>query len=242
MDWIVALLYILSALLAVALLMCGALLYVSWRNHLFARRQPASVPPHAPATNTTETPLPPQQPVWTKAEQDHTDTLPQESRQLWDKLHKLLEEEEVWRDPELTLNRLSALMGSNRTRVSRLIQEAGYGGYKDLINRYRVEAFLKLAGSGKMEFLAGIFFQCVPVGFQESDPVFEHPFLLPVRLDQFLLLRNLDFGPDPVYEIVAGFQQHEKEKHHRYDYRIACELPVLAAEYFLQFFQFSDIL
>ena len=171
MDWIVALLYILSALLAVALLMCGALLYVSWRNHLFARRQPASVPPHAPATNTTETPLPPQQPVWTKAEQDHTDTLPQESRQLWDKLHKLLEEEEVWRDPELTLNRLSALMGSNRTRVSRLIQEAGYGGYKDLINRYRVEAFLKLAGSGKMESIGDAFFS---VGYQSKMTALRH--------------------------------------------------------------------
>lgn len=168
MNWIVALLYILSGLLALALIMCGMLLYMSWRNHLFAGHRPADgQPPYVRKTTEAPSPLPGQ----AKEEEDPTERLSEESRLLWDKMQRLMQDKEVWRDPDLTLNQLATMLGSNRTRISKLIQEAGYGGYKDLVNRHRVKAFLRLAESGKMTSIQDAFFS---VGYQSKMTALRH--------------------------------------------------------------------
>ncbi len=54
-------------------------------------------------------------------------------------LEKLLEENKIFTDSELRITDLASLMGTNRTYISRIIQEDFHTNFNDLINRYRVK-------------------------------------------------------------------------------------------------------
>lgn len=59
-------------------------------------------------------------------------------------LDKLLEEEELYKDPELTLTQLARKMKTNTSVLSKVVNQ-GYGmNFNDLINTFRVEAVLEL--------------------------------------------------------------------------------------------------
>jgi len=57
---------------------------------------------------------------------------------LWARICRLMDQEEVWKDPDLTLYDMSRLCATNATYLNRVIQiETGHG-FKELINAKRV--------------------------------------------------------------------------------------------------------
>lgn len=174
MDWKVVLLYVLSCLLVLTLLLCGTLLYLSWHHELFRRpssKKGTDVQTVEPEQERSVGEKLPAEAEMLPGKQNLPVGISAESIPLWTKLQQLMREEEVWRDPGLSLNQLSAMLGSNRTRVGRLMQEMGYEGYKDFVNRYRVEAFLKLADAGEVTSIQDAFFS---VGYQSKMTALRH--------------------------------------------------------------------
>lgn len=68
---------------------------------------------------------------------------------LQQRLDRLMDETEIWRDADLSLEKLASALGTNRNRVGQLIRERGHEGYKDFINRRRIDEFLRLAAANR---------------------------------------------------------------------------------------------
>lgn len=174
MDWKVALLYVLFCLLTLALLLCGILLWLFVHRERYAARrnsgalQPPSLSPNKEEA-ATEKNAPAERPQLIRT--GTREKLSPNSRWLWERLSYFMEEEEVWRNPDLTLNELSIMLGSNRTRLCQLVQEAGYEGYKDFINRYRIHAFLQLVHEGNVTSIQDALFS---VGYQSKMTALRH--------------------------------------------------------------------
>lgn len=67
-----------------------------------------------------------------------------EENPLWNNLMIQMNEKELWRNPDLTLDDLARNLCTNRTTLSTLIHQQGYSGYADFINRRRIEAFVEV--------------------------------------------------------------------------------------------------
>lgn len=85
---------------------------------------------------------------------------------LWRKLTILMDEEELWREPDLTLEHLANRLSTNRTTLSALIQHQGYAGYTDFINRRRIEAFTEAVESSRFVNTQQLFYD---VGFRSKS-------------------------------------------------------------------------
>ncbi len=85
---------------------------------------------------------------------------------LIEELYRLMDEEEIWRNPDMNLPELALRLATNRSYLSKAIQEAGFKNYSDLINRRRILEFLKLADSGQVTSVQDTFFQ---VGFRSRE-------------------------------------------------------------------------
>lgn len=85
---------------------------------------------------------------------------------LWEKLTLQMNEKELWRDPDLTLETLSNNLYTNRTTLSVLIQQQGYAGYAEFINRRRIEAFVEAVNSNKSINTQQLFYE---VGFRSKS-------------------------------------------------------------------------
>ena len=59
---------------------------------------------------------------------------------LWTRVKHLVEEEEVWRDPDLSMDTMSRLCATNVTYLGRIIQQETGKGFKELVNAKRVES------------------------------------------------------------------------------------------------------
>jgi AraC-type DNA-binding domain-containing proteins len=57
---------------------------------------------------------------------------------LWARVKHLMEEEEAWRDPDLSMDGLSRLCATNVTYLNNVIKKNTGGGFKELINGKRV--------------------------------------------------------------------------------------------------------
>lgn len=57
---------------------------------------------------------------------------------LWTRVKHLVEEEEVWRDPDLSMDAMSRLCATNVTYLNNVIKKNTGGGFKELINTKRV--------------------------------------------------------------------------------------------------------
>ena len=66
---------------------------------------------------------------------------------LWTGLGKLMKEQELWRNPDLTQEHLASLLKTNRTTLSTVIQDNGFSGYKEYVNRIRIDEYLKIVNS-----------------------------------------------------------------------------------------------
>lgn len=85
---------------------------------------------------------------------------------LWEKLIFLMDEKELWRNPDLTLEDLSKSLNTNRTTFSALIQQQYHFGYSEFINRRRIEAFVKEVESGNAINTQQLFYE---VGFRSRS-------------------------------------------------------------------------
>lgn len=85
---------------------------------------------------------------------------------LIEDLYRLMDEEEIWKNPDMSLPELALKLYTNRSYLSKAIQEAGFKNYSDLINRRRIVEFLKLADSGRITSIQDAFFQ---VGFRSRE-------------------------------------------------------------------------
>lgn len=179
MDWKEALLYLSFCLLALVLLLCGVLLYVFWLREKARTAGPANAAPPpqkaeagaALLPETEETPPLPAPSGHIRLWSGTPDRVSESSRPLWLRLCRLMDEEEVWRNPDLTLNHLAALSGSNRTRIGALVKEAGYDGYKDFVNRRRIDALLDLMDAGQVTAIRDAF---LSVGYQSKMTALRH--------------------------------------------------------------------
>lgn len=68
---------------------------------------------------------------------------PSEQR-LFEKLDKKMKEEELWRDNELTIDKLAALMNSNRSYVSSVINKFSGKTFNNYVNSFRIDYAVKV--------------------------------------------------------------------------------------------------
>lgn len=59
---------------------------------------------------------------------------------LWARICHIMDQEEVWRDPDLSLSSLSKLCATNVTYLGRIIQQETGKGFKEMVNAKRVES------------------------------------------------------------------------------------------------------
>lgn len=76
-----------------------------------------------------------------------------------------MDEEELWRNPDLTLEALAAHLNSNRTTLAQTIRRHGYEDYRHFINRRRIEEFLSAARTDPRISIQDTFFR---VGFRSK--------------------------------------------------------------------------
>ncbi|WP_073974044.1 helix-turn-helix domain-containing protein [Erythrobacter donghaensis] len=70
-----------------------------------------------------------------------------------------LESEGWWRDPELDLDRLARLLGTNTTHLSKALNE-GHGGFAECLGRLRAGAVAKALEQGSEDDLLGLALEC----------------------------------------------------------------------------------
>ena len=85
---------------------------------------------------------------------------------LIEQLRLLMDDEEIWRNPNLDLSYLALRLKTNRSYLSKAIQNDGYKNFSDMINRKRVAEFLKLADAGLVVNIQDSFFY---VGFRSRE-------------------------------------------------------------------------
>lgn len=82
------------------------------------------------------------------------------------RMYALLEEEQIWRNPDLDLPDLALRLNTNRSYLSKAIQESGYRNFSDMINRCRIAEFLKAVDAGQVTSVQDTFFR---VGFRSRE-------------------------------------------------------------------------
>lgn len=85
---------------------------------------------------------------------------------LIEQLRLLMDDEEIWRNPNLDLSYLALRLKTNKSYLSKAIQNDGYKNFSDMINRKRVAEFLKLADAGLVVNIQDSFFY---VGFRSRE-------------------------------------------------------------------------
>lgn len=88
-----------------------------------------------------------------------------EENPLWVVLDTLMDQDQPWRNPDITLEELAVQIGSNRTTLSQLIRQHGYKDYKHFINSRRIAEFLKIANVRRQIKIQDTFFL---VGFRSK--------------------------------------------------------------------------
>lgn len=112
-----------------------------------------------------EATLSPAEPPVTEVLAEQVDDTDEEAP-LVHQLSRLMEDEEVWRNPDLDLPDLAQLLHTNRSYLSKTIQHCGYKNFSDLVNRKRIAEFLKLADAGRVASVQDTFFY---VGFRSRE-------------------------------------------------------------------------
>ncbi len=70
---------------------------------------------------------------------------------LFDKLLQHLENDRIYRDPELTLGKLAMVMGTNTTYLSAIINSHFTSNFKSLVHKYRIDEARQLLVSGNFD-------------------------------------------------------------------------------------------
>lgn len=93
------------------------------------------------------------------------------SRSLWIELNELMRKEKLWKNPNLTQDFLASLLDISRPTLSTVIRENGFSGYKEYLNRYRIEEFVKILNSGERIGIRDAFFE---VGYRSHATALQY--------------------------------------------------------------------
>lgn len=63
---------------------------------------------------------------------------------LIEKLMTMMQADSPWRDSALTLPQLATMLGTNRSTLSLIIRDQGFGSFPEFINHYRIDEFKRL--------------------------------------------------------------------------------------------------
>lgn len=85
---------------------------------------------------------------------------------LWERFSIQMTQKELWRNPDLTLDDLARSLCTNRTTLSTQIQQQGYSGYYEFINRRRIEAFTEAVNRGSSVNMQQLFYE---VGYRSRS-------------------------------------------------------------------------
>lgn len=77
---------------------------------------------------------------------------------LWARVRKLIEEDEVWRDPDLSLDEMSRLCATNVTYLSNVIKKNTGSGFKEMVNNKRVASVIMQIEQNPEADIQGAFF------------------------------------------------------------------------------------
>ena len=58
---------------------------------------------------------------------------------LWSRICHVMDQEEAWKNPDLTLIEMTRLCGTNAAYLNKIIREETGGGFKEMINRQRID-------------------------------------------------------------------------------------------------------
>lgn len=163
-----------TAILLISLLSVTAILVMLWRNYLRQKRlyrnivianrdalareqellgrigcaEPASAvaAPSLPDSHTAEGEM--------AAGQEEPQVPPKvKTGSVFDNLRQLMERDEVYRDSNLTRERLAEMLGTNRTYLSQIIADQTGKGYYQFVNGYRIkEAVRVLSGPAGSDY------------------------------------------------------------------------------------------
>lgn len=89
---------------------------------------------------------------------------------LWLGLEKYMKTKQPWRNPELRISDLAAMLSTNRTTLANEIHAHGYERFYDYIVKYRLEAFCELVKSSHCGNVKTMFFE---VGFRSTSGAFK---------------------------------------------------------------------
>ena len=78
---------------------------------------------------------------------------------LWQCIRRELDEKQAWKNPELTVEGLALLVGSNKTYVHQAFATHGGTNYKDYVNRRRVEFIASELRSKPNQNLESLFYR-----------------------------------------------------------------------------------
>lgn len=93
------------------------------------------------------------------AESGGTDVAPgSDADALLTRLREAMERDEMWRKPDLMLDDLARHVGSNRTYINVAIKRMGYAGFKDYLNRLRVDEIRRRLVEPGHENIQSLFF------------------------------------------------------------------------------------
>lgn len=90
---------------------------------------------------------------------------------LWAELNRLMKEKELWRNPDTTQESMALLLDVSRPTLAAVIRENGFSGYKEYLNRCRIEEFLKILNSRQRISVQEAFF-CV--GYRSRQTAFQY--------------------------------------------------------------------
>lgn len=144
------------------LLFCFAFCILITYQELFTRmRVPAS---HQPMPTV----------VTSMARMNVMEVLPTEEENahpLWVELNRLMKEEELWRNPDTTQDSMASLLNVSRPTLASVIRENGFSGYKEYLNRCRIEEFLKIINSNPKVSVQEAFFY---VGYRSRQTALQY--------------------------------------------------------------------
>ena len=88
---------------------------------------------------------------------------------LWQKLEEYMIKEEPWRNPNLSMQLLAQQVGSNRTSLTKAIQDGGYESFFQYIAHYRIQEFCRIIKTDRILKTDDLFYQ---VGFRSRSTAF----------------------------------------------------------------------
>ena len=141
---------------------CHACIYMAYILYvmyieLFVRLPVPIHPAHEPQSNAEEQPATPTSAA-AKAAKAEALAKAERFKPLERIISEVMEEQELWREPELMLDDLVQRVGSNRTYVNNSIHRMGYNGFKDYINHLRVEYIRTQLQQPEHERLQALFY------------------------------------------------------------------------------------